>query len=219
MPERVTLHSADGTRLAAHHTPGPDGAPAVLVVPGYGSRKENHADYAEALAAAGMGALVLDVRGHGESDGTLDAAVLDDVVAALAWLADRYPGPLGLRGSSMGGYLALHAAPLQPRVRAVVAVCPAQARTLRRRAEFPLPEPLPEVDDVVGAEDGIARGYWHARGDEVVPWQGTFATYQRTARPRRLRVVMGGDHRSLQHDPRVIAETVAFLAAHLGAGA
>lgn len=219
MPDRVTLHSADGTRLVAHHTPAPDRAPAVLVVPGYGSRKENHADFAAALAEADMGALVLDVRGHGESDGVLDAAVLDDVVAALGWLAERHAGPLGLRGSSMGGYLALHAAPRHPRVRCVVALCPAQAWTLRRRAEFPLPEPLPELDDVVGTADGIARGYWHARGDEVVPWQGTFATYQRTARPRHLRVVMGGDHRSLQHDPRVIAETVAFLAAHLGAGA
>jgi hypothetical protein len=31
----------------------------------------------------------------------------------------------------------------------------------------------------------------------------------------RLRIALGGDHRSLQHDPAVIAETAAFLAAHL----
>jgi hypothetical protein len=39
----------------------------------------------------------------------------------------------------------------------------------------------------------------------------------RTPQPRRLHVAMGGHHRSLQHDPAVIAATVAFLAQHLGA--
>jgi hypothetical protein len=34
----------------------------------------------------------------------------------------------------------------------------------------------------------------------------------------RLRIALGGGHQSLQHDPAVLAETVAFLAAHLRAG-
>jgi hypothetical protein len=34
----------------------------------------------------------------------------------------------------------------------------------------------------------------------------------------RLRIALGGGHQSLQHDPVVLAETVAFLAAHLGVG-
>ncbi len=38
----------------------PPGAPGVLIVPGLSSRKENHADFGAALAAAGMGALALD---------------------------------------------------------------------------------------------------------------------------------------------------------------
>jgi len=31
----------------------------------------------------------------------------------------------------------------------------------------------------------------------------------------RLRIALGGGHNTLQHDPAVIAETVAFLRAHL----
>ena len=53
------------------------------MVPGLGSRKENHADMGAALAAAGMAALALDLRGHGDSGGVLDGAVVDDVVAGL----------------------------------------------------------------------------------------------------------------------------------------
>lgn len=213
MPDTVRFASADGTPLVASHTTGPSRRPGVVVVPGYQSRKENHADYAEALSRAGMAALVLDVRGHGESGGALDENTVDDVIAALDWLAQRHTGPLGLRGSSMGGYLSILAAERHARVRAVVALCPAQASTLRRRAEFDLPY-VPELADNV-LRPGVARGYWHARGDETVPWQGTFALAQATPQPRRLKIVMGGDHRSMQHDPRIVAETVAFLDEHL----
>jgi hypothetical protein len=48
-----------------------------------------------------------------------------------------------------------------------------------------------------------------------VPWGGTFALAGRTPPPVRLRVALGGSHRSLQHDAAVLAETVAFLAEHL----
>jgi hypothetical protein len=55
---------------------------------------------------------------------------------------------------------------------------------------------------------------WHARGDERVPWAGTLLLAGLTPQPRRLRVEMG-HHRSLQHEPAVIAGTVAFLSEHL----
>jgi hypothetical protein len=62
---------------------------------------------------------------------------------------------------------------------------------------------------------GIARGFWHATGDERVPWQTTFALSQRAPQPRHLRIVMGGHHRSLQHDPGVLTDTIHFLREHL----
>ncbi len=96
----------------------------------------------------------------------------------ISLLAARGHAPLGVRGSSLGGLLALHAA----------------------RA------------------DGTARGYWHATGDDRVPWGETFALAGRAPPPARLRIALGGGHQSLQHDPAVLAETVAFLAAHLGVG-
>ena len=69
----------------------------------------------------------------------------------------------------------------------------------------------------VARDDGVARGYWHATGDEAVPWGATFALAGITPQPMRLRIALGGGHNTLQHDPAVIAETVAFLRAHLAA--
>ena len=182
-----------------------------MVLHGFGSSRANHADFAERVAAAGMNALALDLRGHGESGGACDAGMVDDVAAALDWLEASGAGPLGIRGSSLGGFLALHAATRHPGVRAVVAICPATPEGLADRRGLTWARDLP-LREAVARDDGIVRGYWHATGDELVPWQASFALAELSPRPRHLRVVLGGSHRSLQHDAGVLAETVAFLA-------
>ncbi|MDX6646896.1 MAG: uncharacterized protein QOK40_2623 [Miltoncostaeaceae bacterium] len=215
-PLPIELRRAGEARLAALLWRAPAAAPGVVIVHGAGSRKENHADFAEACARAGMSALALDLRGHGQSAGSPDAGMLDDVLAALERLAAQGAAPLGLRGSSLGGFLALHAAARHPAVRAVVALCPPSSERIARLLGDDWPLGLPLAPAVARA-DGVARGYWHARGDERVPWAGTMSLAALTPQPRRLRIAMGGDHQSLQHDPAVIAETVSFLVEQLGA--
>ncbi len=190
----------------------------MLVVPGLSSRKENHADMGAALAAAGMAALVLDLRGHGDSGGALDHGVLDDIGAGLDLLSREGHAVLGLRGSSMGGLLALTVAAADPRVRAVVAICTARPEGLAAAVEDDWPLRMP-LEPSVSRADGVARAYWHATGDGRVPWGSTLALAGMTPHPMSLRIALGGDHGSLQHDPAVMAETVAFLGVHLRAAA
>jgi pimeloyl-ACP methyl ester carboxylesterase len=184
-----------------------------VAVPGLGSVRGNHHDFAARCAARGWAALCLDVRGHGDSGGTLDGGMVGDVLAALGALRDRGHRRLGVRGSSMGGYLALVAAARDGDVRAVVAICPARPESLAGKLGDPWPM-AHRLEEAV-APPGTARGFWHATGDEVVPWGGTFRLAELAPHPRRLRVALGGHHRSLQHDPAVLAETVDFLAEHL----
>lgn len=185
----------------------------MLVVPGLGSNRHNHADVARALRSAGIAALTLDLRGHGDSGGEFGAGAPDDVAEGLGALAERGYAPLGIRGSSMGGLLALHAAARDARVRAVVAICPARPDGLTRLAQDAWPLAL---DPEASGPDGVARGYWHATGDDQVPWGSTFALAGAAPHPKRLRIALGGGHRTLQHDPAILADTVAFLAEHLG---
>ncbi|HEX6218389.1 MAG TPA: alpha/beta hydrolase [Sphingomicrobium sp.] len=109
----------DGRRIAyRHRKPEADG-PTVLFLPGYASDMEG----AKALAidgfcgVRGWGCLRLDYSGTGSSggnfsDGTL-TRWLEEVLAAIDLLIE---GKLIVAGSSMGGWLALHAA-LQRRER------------------------------------------------------------------------------------------------------
>lgn len=190
------------------------GAPGVVVLHGYGSARANHAGYAARLAAAGVSALALDLRGHGDSGGMMDAGMLDDVIAALDWLSESGAGPLGIRGSSLGGFLALNAAARNPAVRAVAAICPAHQDGLADRRGLAWARDMP-LQDAVERNDGVARGYWHATGDELVDWQWSQHLFRLSPHPRHIRIVMGGHHSSLQHDPGVQEDTVAFLRGHL----
>lgn len=191
-------------------------APSVLAIHGYGSRKENHADFAEAVAARGLAAMAIDLPGHGQSAGELGPAALDAVLAGIDALEERGHTPIGLRGSSLGGLLALAAAVRAPRVRAIVAICPALPQRLAEllEAEWPLTIDLEQAV----RQPGVARGYWHAVGDDRVPWAGTFRLAQISPPPVHLRVKMGGGHTTLQHDPEVLRDTADFLVAHLGHG-
>ena len=119
----------------------PAEAPAggVVVLHGAGSQKENHFDFARACRAAGLAAVAFDQRGHGASDGALDGRAIDDVATIAALLPDG--APVALRGSSMGGWLAL-AAGAALDAAAVVAICPASggpAAPRPRRPALPVP--------------------------------------------------------------------------------
>jgi alpha-beta hydrolase superfamily lysophospholipase len=207
----------------------PDGdAPApggVVILHGAGSCKENHHDFARALLAAGLASIALDLRGHGASTGPLDDRVLDDIAAMAAYLRGSMGGagaPIVLRGSSMGGYLALLAAPVVDAA-AVVAICPAGAAGLRRglgEGRFSFEANAPALDSFLAAHDldnvvptlRMPVLLLHAEGDEQVPVEHSRALAKELRSPHsRLIAVPGGHHRSIQHDPELQAVSLRFI--------
>ena len=199
----------------------PEGRPAggVVAVHGAGSCKESHFDFARAARAAGLAAVTYDQRGHGESGGALDGRVLDDVAAMAALLP---PGPLALRGSSMGGYVALLSA-ARLSAAAVVAICPAGAdhllRALRSEAfEFEADRPslkgfLLEHSLELAIQDlRCPMLLLHAEGDEQIPVEHSAQLYRGAPMAhKRLIALPGGHHRSIQHDPEMHAESLRFI--------
>jgi alpha-beta hydrolase superfamily lysophospholipase len=202
----------------------------IVIIHGAGSCKESHHDFARATVALGLAAIAFDQRGHGDSDGPMDARALDDVAAIAARLRAALgdpAAPIALRGSSMGGYLAILAAePVD--AQAVVAICPASAGGLHRGV----------AADALGFEsDAEAFGAFlddhelepvvrsltapllllHAEGDEQVPVQHSRELAAAAHAPgSRLIVVPGGHHRSIQHDDELQAVSLRFVEQALG---
>jgi pimeloyl-ACP methyl ester carboxylesterase len=121
----------DGRRIAYRLRPAKPKVqgPALVFLPGYASDMEGTkaVEIDAFAAAAGLAFLRLDYSGTGSSggdlaEGTLDRW-LDEVVSAIDILIE---GPVLVIGSSMGGWLALHAALKRPnRVKGVVGIAAA----------------------------------------------------------------------------------------------
>jgi pimeloyl-ACP methyl ester carboxylesterase len=189
----------------------PDREPlaGLVIVHGADSSRLSHLDFARRCAAHGIAAVAFDLRGHGESAGALDGRVVDDVATIAALLP---PAPLAVRGSSMGGYLALVAGAALGAA-AVVAICPATGAGLERglrERRFGFAADPPSLRALLGANDAAAAAtalgerllLMHAEGDEVVPV--TVSRELHAGAPgSRLVAVPGGHHRSVQHDPEL----------------
>src|SRR3954464_7101263 len=101
------------------------------ILHGGGPPKETHFDFARVCRESGLAALAYDARGHGRSEGEFGPGAFDDALA-MCDLLRGHARVIALRGSSMGGFTAIHAAALDPDVCAVVAICPAPEDLLVR---------------------------------------------------------------------------------------
>lgn len=236
-PRRITIVS-DGLRLAGLLFMPAKAPPAgsLLVCHGAGSTKENHAIMAEQACRSGLASLVFDFRGHGESQGAMDAGGAHDVADAAHALLEESGAPwVAVRGSSMGAHWALRAAAADRGLfRRVVALCPADSASLLRALDWlresraaddpdanafgrfdhqslrPLLESS-ELSDVAAGLPGVLVA--HARDDESVPFASSRRLAAVLAEPKRLIALTTGGHRGPQRSPRVARATIEWVLA------
>ena len=120
----------DGTHIAARFLPNGDGARAVILVHGREASKQNAitgnlVKLGAALHDAGLAVLMIDMRGHGESEGerfSFGVYERQDVLGAVDFLVAQgaRPGSIGVLGISMGSGAAIGAAAEEPAIGALV---------------------------------------------------------------------------------------------------
>ena len=211
--------------------------PGMVIVHGAGSRKENHADFGRACAAAGWAAIAYDQRGHGDADDEMSPRAIADVERMARFLAGRDqvdPARICVRGSSMGGFVAIHAAATSDSLAGVVAICPAGEQHLirgLRDGSLELPadntarddleawlaeHDLREAVELLGAKPLLLI---HAAGDERIPSEWSAELHERAAQPCKLILLPGGHHRSAQHDAELQGIALRWLERQLGPAA
>jgi alpha-beta hydrolase superfamily lysophospholipase len=222
-PEPPQLGERNGLAYALF-LPEAEPSAGIVICHGAGSAKESHFDFGRAARGAGMAAIAFDARGHGRSRGEFGPSAFADVIEMVELMREHTPH-VALRGSSMGGFQALHAAAIaQPPVTAVVAICPAPEDLLLRgvradrfdaRIDRASIEPWLQTLDIRKAIASLAGKtavmFMHAQGDEQVPYTVSEELFLIAGEPKRLLIVPGGHHRSLQHDGEMQAETIRFI--------
>lgn len=237
----------DGRKIAyrqrAKHPDVP--GPTLMFLPGYGSdmKGTKAVEIDRFAAAAGLAYLRFDYSGTGASGGDFAEGTLtrwlDDLVSAIDLLID---GPVLLIGSSMGGWLALHAALKRPdRIAAIVGIAAApdftdwgytveQRESLLATSRFETPNAdggPPLVTHARFVESGAALRMLHSPiqidcpvrlihgdKDEDVPVGVAFKLLEsiHSADVQLLLIKQGGHRLSQPHEIEALLRTIAVLA-------
>jgi fermentation-respiration switch protein FrsA (DUF1100 family) len=232
--EEVSFSSQGGLQLAGWFIPpaqNKDGA-TIIYVHGLGSNRGDLLEQAALLSKQGYGALLFDLRNHGQSQGeitTLGYVESEDVRAAVDYLltrADVNPQRIGLVGMSMGGATVIRAAAHIPEIRAVIAEAAFTSiednlahgvRALTGLSPFPFAplvawfgEQEADMDmQLMRPIDEISQIaprpilLIHGDQDLTVPVENSLALYQAAGEPKQLYIVKNAGHGGfLETDPQ-----------------
>ncbi len=242
--EDVTFSAGDVTLGGWFIAPKPEADGATLIfVHGFGANREALLEQAAALSPFGYGALLIDLRNAGSSQGSLTSwgyREAADVQAAFAYLQTRpevNPSRIGLVGRSAGGAAVVRAAAQLPQVWLVVVESsytsladnmPAISRTVARvspvyaplvygwmkqMSGLPLDE-IRSIDQLPGLNVPVL--FIHGDQDVVVNVSHSQRMFEAAQPPKDLFVVPTGGHVNIfAIDPAAFTERlVGFLTAH-----
>jgi alpha-beta hydrolase superfamily lysophospholipase len=226
----VTVGSAEVAGVL--HLPAETPSPCVVACHGMGASKDSdkYLLLACELPAAGLGLARFDFRGSGESGGLYRDATIASRVADLEAVLDHLAkqpeidGRLGLLGSSLGGFVALHVPAHRPGLPVVTWNAPATLRELAvadpADGYGPGAALVAEIRSGRNAEapGGVAPVLIiQGDRDEVVPPVHARLLFERAAEPRDLCILAGADHRLSEpaHRLEAVDRSRAWLGARL----
>jgi alpha-beta hydrolase superfamily lysophospholipase len=193
---------------------------------------EKFVQIGDTFSDQGIAVIRYDHQGCGESEGELSTTTatsrLKDL-KAIVDLAAHHPllgNRLGLLGSSMGGFISIFKASVDPRVKALAlwatpALLEGGKEVIEREEEARLPDSF--YDDAKGYDAGkVIQGvsnclFLHGEADELVPFAQAETLYKSARPPKHLEIFPGGDHRFTdpQHRRRAIQMSLKWFQWHL----
>jgi fermentation-respiration switch protein FrsA (DUF1100 family) len=219
--EEIDLTTRDGIKLHAWLFAAPEAVASVVVLHGHGASKHYSLPIGQFLYPR-FNVLMLDHRGHGESDGprtTIGYEERLDVHAAVDLLISRGLGPVGIFGTSMGASTAILAAAEDTRIAAIVADSPyaklrwavSQGAVLRGYPRFVAPamatlgcwatalhlrSPMQAFDPVEVVDRISPRPLFllHGTEDDIIPVESAHALIERAGEPKELWLIEGLKH-------------------------
>jgi alpha-beta hydrolase superfamily lysophospholipase len=214
------------------HLPQNPSPPCVIASHGLFSSKDSEMFVAigEFFSAQGIAVIRYDHQGCGESEGDLSATTASARIKdleAIFDLAIHHPllgDPIGLLGSSMGGFISIFKGAADLRVKALALwATPARLGEKKQGADEEALLKDAFYDDVKKYDAGQAIKnlgnclILHGEADELVSLSQAKELYQSARAPKHLEVFPGGDHRFTdpQHRRRAIRMSLEWFQKYL----
>ena len=219
--ENIQLVTEDGLKLTAWYIPPKNGA-VIICVHGMSGNRSQFLDEAAFLEYKGFGMLLLDLRNHGESEGTVTTLGLyeaRDIAAAVTYVLRREgpDTPIAALGHSMGAATVLLATAQIPEIRAVIAISPFTStednisegiRILTGLPpEFFAPLVIFFGEREAGVDISLVRPVdviasisprpvllIHGAKDELLPVRNSYQLYEAAKEPKELYILEGVGH-------------------------
>jgi fermentation-respiration switch protein FrsA (DUF1100 family) len=241
--EEAQFVTFDGLTLKGWYVPPKNGA-VVIFVHGLDSDRTDLLDEAGFIVAHGYGALLFDMRAHGQSQGdvsTLGYKERRDIRSAVAFVRSKAGAttPIALFGHSLGAGISLMAAAEIPEISAVLVESPFTTlednisdvtHALTGLPPFFTPlivffgQQQTGVDirslrplDVIGQISPRAVLLIHGAQDGVIPVRNSYELYKAAREPKQLYILPEVTHGGfLQAEPQVFPATILhFLEMYL----
>jgi dienelactone hydrolase len=214
--------------------------PALVMIPGLDSAKEELEAYELPFLARGMATLVVDGPGQGEAEYIFPIRADYEVPAKaiVDWLcgrADVDATRIGVWGVSLGGYYSARAAAFEKRIRACVALAGPydwgaiwEGLPELTREAFRVRSHLRTEDEALhfartlsleGVARQIACPLFLVTGklDRIIPWQDAQRLAAEVSGPVELLIIEDGNHVANNRPYRYRPQTADWMADQLGA--
>ncbi len=224
--EEVAFASRDGLTLRGWFIPAQPARGTVVFCHGHAGSMDPDVKYAPRFHDRGYNVLMFDFRAHGNSEGqhvSMGYFERLDLLGAMDYLQKRGIESVGVMGFSMGGAVAMSAAPQSQAIRAVVSdggfarLVPAIAAGIRERglpgwlaplvvrfAGWRVGARLPEADPIEHVRAIAPRALLliHGGADPYVSTADVQALYEAAGQPKELWIVPEAGHRQVERHRR-----------------
>ena len=206
--EPVTLTSDDGLRLAAWYIPPPeDDGDVVLFCHGNAGNIGHRLDSIKIFHRLGLGILIFDYRGYGESEGRpSEEGTYRDAESAWRYLLEAKgiaPGRIILFGRSLGGAVAARLAATHEAAGLIVestfTSVPDMAASLYPWLPVRLLCRFRYDTRAMIAKARCPVLVVHSRDDEIIPYAHGQELYRAAPKPKRMLTIRGGHNGGFLH--------------------
>ena len=204
--EDVSMRTEDGVKLHGWFFPAPNAQVCLLLFHGNADNISIRLPKAEAWVQRGVSVLLIDYRGYGKSEGTIQSSadLIKDAKAGLAWLKkakNLNPSQIILYGESMGSVPAIELAGHET-FKAIILEAPFTSLKDMAKLLYGMAPDFMLKDFEMNNEENIAKLktpvlILQGTEDEVVPFSMGQRLFKKAPEPKSFFEIKGGHHNDL----------------------